>query len=103
MPATIFQPSKDGAFDQCRGSRGVDCDSNQTKRNWTVRYLPSEAEGHRFESCRVRHLTARTRSNRPAIVPFPAHHVPRSEERRVGKECVITFRSRGDRYHLKKK
>src|SRR3546814_13014988 len=27
----------------------------------------------------------------------------RSEERRVGKECVRTCRSRGSRYHLKKK
>src|SRR3546814_17384932 len=27
----------------------------------------------------------------------------RSEERRVGKECVSTFKSRGSPYHLKKK
>src|SRR3546814_15930919 len=27
----------------------------------------------------------------------------RSEERRVGKECVSTFRSRGSQYHKKKK
>src|SRR3546814_13244249 len=29
--------------------------------------------------------------------------VPRSEERRVGKECVSTCRSRWSRYHKKKK
>src|SRR3546814_15633048 len=30
----------------------------------------------------------------------PHHHVPlRSEERRVGKECVSTFRSRFSPYH----
>src|SRR3546814_13938386 len=29
--------------------------------------------------------------------------VLRSEERRVGKECVSTCRSRGSRYHSKKK
>src|SRR3546814_8092921 len=30
-------------------------------------------------------------------------HQPRSEERRVGKECVSTCRSRWSPYHLKKK
>src|SRR3546814_13317101 len=30
-------------------------------------------------------------------------HARRSEERRVGKECVITCRSRGSTYHEKKK
>src|SRR3546814_20640846 len=35
---------------------------------------------------------------------FAVHHVPdRSEERRVGKECVSPCRSRGSSYHLKKK
>src|SRR3546814_11327666 len=31
------------------------------------------------------------------------HRVPRSEERRVGKECVSTCRSRWSPYHYKKK
>src|SRR3546814_17040255 len=31
------------------------------------------------------------------------HRVPRSEERRVGKECVSTCRSRWSPYHSKKK
>src|SRR3546814_11951958 len=30
---------------------------------------------------------------------FPHSHVLRSEERRVGKECVSTFRSRWSPYH----
>src|SRR3546814_1153457 len=34
---------------------------------------------------------------------LPSHIVSRSEERRVGKECVSTFRSRWSPYHLKKK
>src|SRR3546814_13985302 len=33
----------------------------------------------------------------------PFQPLPRSEERRVGKECVRTGRSRGARYHSKKK
>src|SRR3546814_11339154 len=28
-----------------------------------------------------------------------SHYDPRSEERRVGKECVSTFRARGSPYH----
>src|SRR3546814_15122753 len=31
----------------------------------------------------------------------PAHHAPRSEERRVGQECVSTGRSRWSPCHLK--
>src|SRR3546814_20730595 len=37
----------------------------------------------------------------PLLIPSPAR--PRSEERRVGKECVSTCRSRWSPYHLKKK
>src|SRR3546814_14291778 len=40
------------------------------------------------------------------VVSFRASQLlkePRSEERRVGKECVSTCRSRGLRYHKKKK
>src|SRR3546814_19739163 len=33
---------------------------------------------------------------------FPTSKFQRSEERRVGKECVITFRSRCSPYHLTK-
>src|SRR3546814_18103631 len=41
---------------------------------------------------------------RHALVALAADAVrPRSEERRVGKECVSTFRSRGSPYHYKKK
>src|SRR3546814_17572641 len=32
----------------------------------------------------------------------PPHAIPRSEERRVGKECVSTCRSRWSPYHSKK-
>src|SRR3546814_2970919 len=32
-------------------------------------------------------------------VPVGTYHVPRSEERRVGKECVSTCRSRWSPYH----
>src|SRR3546814_12126198 len=35
--------------------------------------------------------------------PRPRCVLPRSEERRVGKECVSTWRSRWSRYHQKKK
>src|SRR3546814_14779117 len=37
------------------------------------------------------------------LVHFDAHVDTRSEERRVGKECVSTCRSRGSPYHYKKK
>src|SRR3546814_5427795 len=35
----------------------------------------------------------------PSSRPQPASGVPRSEERRVGKECVSTCRSRWSPYH----
>src|SRR3546814_14233902 len=42
---------------------------------------------------------------RHAVLPSPNHHrfKTRSEERRVGKECVSTCRSRWSPYHEKKK
>src|SRR3546814_15216837 len=41
----------------------------------------------------------------PAVKPIALHMVAeiRSEERRVGRECVRTCRSRGSPYHSKKK
>src|SRR3546814_4520725 len=36
---------------------------------------------------------------RNAAPPVPLHHLRRSEERRVGKECVSTCRSRWSPYH----
>src|SRR3546814_17727788 len=43
-------------------------------------------------------------SDQPAKTPFLTRRLDavRSEERRVGKECVSTCRSRWSRYHLKK-
>src|SRR3546814_13286294 len=38
-----------------------------------------------------------------AIRSMPTGHAARSEERRVGKECVSTCRSRWSPYNLKKK
>src|SRR3546814_18469378 len=38
-----------------------------------------------------------------ADAPLAHWSLPRSEERRVGKECVSTCRSRGCPYHLKQK
>src|SRR3546814_14201093 len=37
------------------------------------------------------------------LVKAPSRYAPRSEERRVGKECVSTCRSRWSPYHKKKK
>src|SRR3546814_16999659 len=51
------------------------------------------ARGVRVRRCRCR------RARRPAL---PAR-AARSEERRVGKECVSTCRSRWSPYHYKKK
>src|SRR3546814_16981019 len=38
-----------------------------------------------------------------ATVPVPRHAIERSEERRVGNECVRTCRSRWSPYHSQKK
>src|SRR3546814_18885500 len=45
----------------------------------------------------LRKLDAGQRLDEPGVA------TRRSEERRVGKECVSTCRSRGSPYHLKKK
>src|SRR3546814_16735358 len=64
-----------------------------------------------LDSCRLAH------DGRRRLVPASTHHrdrlrcgfdrdhivVARSEERRVGKECVSTCRSRWSPYHYKKK
>src|SRR3546814_13750811 len=41
--------------------------------------------------------------SRPRVMPMVLGHEARSEERRVGKECVSTCRSRWSTYHQKKK
>src|SRR3546814_12344312 len=46
--------------------------------------------------------TAAAYNPRPAFRSLPGCPCDRSEERRVGKECVSTFRSRWSPYHKKK-
>src|SRR3546814_20490229 len=57
------------------------------------------------EAVQDRFLRAARRADlRPAVVGgHPRQGRPRSEERRVGKECVSTCRSRWWRYNYKKK
>src|SRR3546814_8948673 len=54
-------------------------------------YLTGPAGTITVHSCRTLHGSATNRSTRPRPL--------RSEERRVGKECVSTCRSRGSPYH----
>src|SRR3546814_21187645 len=46
---------------------------------------------------------ARLLAGRPRLVIEPGYTLRRSEERRVGTECVSTCRSRWSPYHLKNK
>src|SRR3546814_20496930 len=39
---------------------------------------------------------------RPVRQSYPGPHLPRSEERREGRECASKGRSRGSQYHTKK-
>src|SRR3546814_12917694 len=50
-------------------------------------------------------LTGKTAPYKRGFGPMPAgvFHATRSEERRVGKECVSTCRSRWSRYNKQKK
>src|SRR3546814_14293079 len=61
------------------------------RRGWIDEHAAAEDAQHRPEERRL------------AAPGRPAHaRRPRSEERRVGKECVRTCRSRWSAYHLKK-
>src|SRR3546814_15601710 len=53
-----------------------------------------EAWAHRFDDA-----VADVMAERPGDLPKAAEHPDRSEERRVGKECVSTCRSRWSPYH----
>src|SRR3546814_12613938 len=55
------------------------------------------------DSGRVYHLVLRLRSRHTRSTRHSCTLLVRSEERRVGKECVSTCRSRGSPYHEKKK
>src|SRR3546814_13824846 len=50
-----------------------------------------------------RSITGLTKTTWPVVLPWPSTEteLPRSEERRVGKECVSTCRSRWTPYHEK--
>src|SRR3546814_8252490 len=56
------------------------------------------------QRARTPHLRHDSSRNRPLPRPFAIAHAPqRSEERRVGKECVSTCRSRWSPNHIIKK
>src|SRR3546814_19312067 len=80
----------EGANDQ----RGWSANGRVRKRGRPSPTLPSGPE-----------LTLAKADNRfvPVFVAATAAGIPRSEERRVGKECVRPFRSRGSQVHSKKK
>src|SRR3546814_15588838 len=62
----------------------------------------------KFQNLLGRHVDQDTLKNIGGCVvddrsDFPLEIIPRSEERRVGKECVSTCRSRWSPFHSKKK
>src|SRR3546814_14547052 len=61
----------------------------------------AQTDGDRFEAGAVEEVACERRVLR--LVQAQDVHDPRSEERRVGKECVSTCRSRWSPYHYKKK
>src|SRR3546814_12018624 len=82
------------------------CSSDLMRLSWLQ---PGKAASLRL--CCARHKTA-SRRRRLCAATWPAcwastsrhrpHQEKRSEERRVGKECVSTCRSRWSPYHYKK-
>src|SRR3546814_9070421 len=70
--------------------------SNKAGTQWTARNIAAHPQ--------PRPLAIRARAPK-AAPPFPRrpNGMSRSEERRVGKECVSTCRSRWWPYHLNKK
>src|SRR3546814_8430259 len=57
----------------------------------------------RYAISLINNIPIRVEQHRIRIVRIHAQRPIRSEERRVGKECVSTCRSRWSPYHLKKK
>src|SRR3546814_16485577 len=79
------------------------CSSDLRKRegrNGTVDGLAAEAEAAKRVRHEASHHVAAAETHRTEVGEFHDH---RSEERRVGEECVSTCRSRWSPYHEKKK
>src|SRR3546814_16344419 len=81
------------------------CSSDLLQRGITGRYEFVWVFGSVFQAC-LRHLVSSRRVfkhfRRTGGVKNAQAETIRSEERRVGKECVSTCRSRGSTYHYKK-
>src|SRR3546814_20761335 len=83
---------------------------DQKKDAIRVHRLVQQARDHRT-ACEIRDFVSRVaESDRPKLQPIEfaawrewalnqANRLDRSEERRVGKECVSTCRSRWSQYH----
>src|SRR3546814_6114932 len=77
--------------------------------DWSSDVCSSDLLGraHKFRECHDRRLPESQEEFRSLEAQIELRHlryaVARSEERRVGKECVSTCRSRWSRYHSRKK
>src|SRR3546814_12393706 len=80
--------------------------SPPTKR-WSSMTTPelSQSSFHRIGAKSSASMDHSSTASSPSIdrMRYRSSREPRSEERRVGKECVSTCRSRGAPYHKKKK
>src|SRR3546814_12975119 len=82
------------------------CSSDLAGRRWHVRSYVIQADGSgAFQDLALTRLRSIELTNdvRPEDASLEQDLAWRSEERRVGKECVSTCRSRWSQYHYKKK
>src|SRR3546814_376861 len=93
------------AISNCRSKSEAGCDNLEgyrRRRQLLKRWLPRSRTSSMERTRRSPRLRLRSR---PTAAPlrWPGLAEPRSEERRVGKECVSTCSTRGSPYQSKKK
>src|SRR3546814_15900369 len=85
----------------CRRASGIDPERDVTQVLQLGRLRIAALEADRICFRRVCGIVCKRR--RAACLPTSRNTTQRSEERRVGKECVRTCRTRWTPYHSKKK
>src|SRR3546814_11253545 len=92
----------DWSSDVCSSDLSAEADTNSSRvMDWFLSDRKSRHRARRSSQAQAEPAVVRCSPERSWAAEGLS--APRSEERRVGKECVSTFRFRWLPYHLKKK